>query len=439
MGETTPYRVAMSRHASRAVCSILSISNNDSTCNNTRNNSVCSILSNQSHNDNTCNNDNNTYVNNNNLYPKLPKQLNFTKELLINLSFNSLIKERNQIAKKCRNSSIDTINFEKLHNANVYVCEEKKFNKNKKKCFKYYNESYMLFEKALIYTIQNSNNVIYDDDDDGDGEHNYNNNNNNSNKNNIIDYNIIAKDDSVAKRIFFKDLLTKCLFHAIKFVPDIDVNSVSNQILKLLENLSLELDMTKKENIIYIKHKKGILFGYLLSFSLRSIDYHNAIHYGQLSINEMGQLLNIIAHDNSAFPGYVMEYANSATNIAEAFYKVNDYNEVSIISNEIFFNLYLIIFLYFYVIFQAITWFNVALTNIHALYQNYGGDERIISSKISNLYLNIAFINEKNDNIEESERYLLLFNNQNNHNSNDNNDIKLKVELIKNNIKKKKQ
>jgi hypothetical protein len=86
-----------------------------------------------------------------------------------------------------------------------------------------------------------------------------------------------------------------------------------------LHLLSESLDMSDVNNQKYIRHKKGILFSALASFSLKEKQYGIAINHAYAALDEIGAILTGMFDSDPDFSGFVLEYIEIVSTLTEAF------------------------------------------------------------------------------------------------------------------------
>ena len=339
MGETHPYRLAVMKHASASLCS------NYNT--NTDIDSNTDIFT-----DTKINIKSDDYK----------VRLKFSKNLLRKLARDALLAKRAELLSLCKSEnglenkpSMD--DFQKLHEATVDVCDDRRqyLSDSRKKCLS-------LFEE--IYQVNSIQTQIYTS----------------------VDVNIHGGMEKEAtkdreKLVFHYDQMTKILFDLVYFSDASSILQASTRFQEGLDSLAALVDLRRKENIIYIEHKRAILFGYLARHHQRMSNWTGVVEHATIAVDVMGSVLHQVDQDAPDFSGFLLQYIESCTQLARAYEALEAYPE-------------------------GLHWANLARVNAQSLFKEYPGEERLMIEQQGRLYLLEASLLEHMQRTSEA-RHLL--------------------------------
>ena len=356
MGETHPYRLAVMKHASASLCSNYKTNINTIT-------------------------DTETNTNTNNHKVKLK----FSKRLLRKLASEALMSKRTELLALCKSGSgsdngseheheikPSMEDFQKLHEATVDVCDDRRqyLSGSREKCLVLFEEIYqvnLLQTQMEMTPMQTSVNV---------------------NVNGVIE-NEATKDTITGtdvaldreKLVFHHDQMTKVLFDLVYFSDAASILQASIRFLEGLNSLATLVDLRHKENMVYIEHKRAILFGYLARHHQKLSNWTGVVEHSTIAIDIMGSILHQVDQDAPDFSGFLLQYIESCTQLARAYEAQEAYPE-------------------------GLHWANLARVNAQSLFKEYPGEERLMIEQQGRLYLLEASLLEHMQRTSEARQLL---------------------------------
>ena len=291
----------------------------------------------------------------------LPKQLGFTRELLVSIAKESILQDRHDTLDACRRSPplADTTDnlFQALHEATTHACDDRRsyLSGNKSECKQMFMEVYEANELKLKELLGGDPKSLQ----------------------------ILAPSPAVLeKQIFLLNQMTKVRFDLIYFstLDEVDVSIEEFHIS--LRRLSNSMDMSMESNQRYIQHKRAILFGSLAQFSFKHKLYGAAVNHALAATDEMSTVLSAMGDTDPDFSGFVMEYIDSVVTLSHAFREVGEVRD-------------------------ALNWADIALRNARELYKSYIGEKRLIAQRLGSLFLDVAKLQEISDDLEGSIKTII--------------------------------
>ena len=264
MGELMPFRIATFNHSSHSICSTM-MSNNHSLI--------------------------------------FDNQLGFTREKLLSLAKYSINNERSKwIQESSQQQEIfNEKSFELMHEATANLCDDRRsyISSNRSECKELFREIYEINKNSFLSNLRSSNISII--------QH--------------IDENLSMPNRKHLneRKVFHLNQMTKIRFDLLYFSSPAERESDITLFQQDLYLLSESLDMSDVNNQKYIRHKKGILFSALASFSLKEKEYGIAINHAYAALDEIGAILTGMFDSDPDFSGFVLEYIEIVSTLTEAF------------------------------------------------------------------------------------------------------------------------
>jgi len=299
MGETHPYRVSTFEHASAAVCSWDPAEDG-----------------------------------------RVQRRLDFSRAVLIGLAKKSLWEDRERVLEQCaaaaevkeKTDAVDDMVFQTLHEATTHICDDRRpyVALTHSECRGLFQEVYHVNLGALEARDMAST--------------------------------ATASRMSNTDRVFFLDQMTKALYGIIYFSDDADKPEATQKFMRGLELLEQHIDMHRPENLVYVNHKRAILHSSLAQHGLERGDPSTARREAARAVELMEHILDHVARDAPDFPGFVLEYIESAASLAKAL-RVDDHLD------------------------DALHWVQVSRANAQVLYSSYSGEGRVIARNLADLHV----------------------------------------------------
>ena len=339
MGEMAPYRTAVARFASRAVCR----ARNQVLKNYEFKTKYAPVF----------------YIE-----KLLPHQLGFTRAELVSLARAALERERDRLFVACSADSTSEADFDRLHEAITNTCDDKRpyLSNTPQQC-----EDLLLREFNLTMLALNP---PADRRREG-GE-----------------VAAAAADPAPFNatstfRLYLADHMTKVLYDVVYFTPKKRKQQAAERMLQSLVELSSFVNMNYVANQRYTAHKRGLLHSQLATYYMHEGEWQAALSDGIKAIDELGAVMSMTDQDNPDFSGFLLEYIDTASKIAQILLKLTAYTD-------------------------AVEWAQTALHNADTLYQTYSGEERVMAQELAKLHLLLAETLIFTDQYDQGRRQLAL-------------------------------
>ena len=335
MGETTPFRAAVARHASH---------------------SLCEAAQRYSAEENKGRQGMYVIDDLELLFKKyLPFQYGFSQKTLVLLARQALSKEREERYAGAASAFASEKDFESLHAANSNSCDDKRkyLSSNHSECEQYFHEEYLLVKQAL----------------DSASDRNRNRNRNSGGVSSSLEQ--VAIEDALVfnmtsdYKLFLLDHMAKTLYDMVFFAPADRKRASAEKVQLALEGMREQVDMTNPVNQIYLDHKTALIHAQLSSYYFSEQQWESSLQDSVVAINALGRVLEKCQESNPDFPGYVLEYISCASRTAETFLRLQRYEE-------------------------SLEWAKTALRNAEVLYSTYRGEERVIAQDLARLHAIVA-------------------------------------------------
>lgn len=264
----------------------------------------------------------------------IPRQLGYTREILVHLARYSLQQEQSRLFQNFVSNGNHAIeqSFDSVHEATTNFCDDRRpyVSASREEC-------------DIMFT------AIKDQ------------------------LNIMLSNSSHEKKtvVHLLNQKAKVYFDLLYFSDESDILTRSEMFLENLQTLSRSIDMTTSYNQRYIRHKRGIFYGAMASFSYKNSEWGSAINNALASLDEMGVLLNSLDEVDADFSGFFLEYMKTVSLLSAAYKEVG---EISV----------------------ALDWAKLALSNGRHFYENYNGEERLIGKQLGSLFIAVAALQEIN-------------------------------------------
>ena len=121
----------------------------------------------------------------------------------------------------------------------------------------------------------------------------------------------------------------------------------------------------------------------LSTFYLQANDWESALADGIKAIDELGAVMAITMDSDPDFSGFVIEYIECASKMAEILLQLHGYSD-------------------------AAEWAETALTNAKTLYENYSGEKRVMAQELARLHLLVAETMVRLGDYDKAKRYITL-------------------------------
>jgi hypothetical protein len=308
----------------------------------------------------------------------VPHQLGFSREKLVQLSRDAILAEMKERYRRAASPLAKEDDFHRLHAANTNACDDKRpyLSSSALECEGFFNDEYELV-KATLHRVSGSGRGKDRDQDEaevevevevevgGKGRRQRSSDNDDVTSSSTGTGTGSNTNSSSSFRLFLMDHMAKTLHDTIFFAPLERKGAAAAKALSALEALREEVDMHNPVNRVYFEHKKALVHNQLAAFHFNRGDWPACLDGTQVAINAMTEVLSLCEEKSPDFPGYVLEYVDSAARAAEAFSRLQQYEE-------------------------ALDWAQAALKNAEVLFSTYRGEERVIAQDLARLHSLVA-------------------------------------------------
>lgn len=348
MGETTPYRAAVARHASETTCKAYSVS---------KEHAASEAIDLHRFYD---------------LY--VPRQLDFSRDRLVQLAKGALAEERMEQYRRAASPLAKEVDVQRLHAANTNACDDKRpyLSNNQSECEGFFREEYRLIRAALRKqgSAVGQHDAESEDDSDNDEAHGGTANDDAFSEDGLIRGAVEASERHAMNhssdfRMFLLDHLAKTLYNVVFFSPRDRKRESADRVLRVLKSMESEVDTQNPVNRIYLLHKGALIHSQLASYYFSIEEWELSLEDNKVAINAITDVLAICEEKSPDFAGYVLEYIDSASLTSETFFRLKEHKE-------------------------ALEWAQAALNNAQTLFSTFRGEERVIARDLARLHLLVA-------------------------------------------------
>lgn len=343
MGETVPYRAAVASHASSITCAAYGQYQGDLGPTSSLGEVAIDLQ----------------------LFYRsyLPPQLDFSQARLVQLARGALAAEREEQHRRAASPLAKEVDIQRLHAANTNACDDKRpyLSNSNSECEDFFQAEYELIRAALktqsSMVGQEDGGDRQDEEVDMDGA--------------AVPPIQQAVDDMVTTnrsstyKMFLMDHLAKTLYNVVFFSPKERKRESATKVLGVLQSMKHEVNMDNPINQIYLLHKEALIHSQLASYYFSIEEWEESLNDNRVTINAITDVLAICEEKSPDFAGYVLEYIDSASQISETFFRLQQYEE-------------------------ALEWAQAALRNAEVLFNTYRGEERVIARDLARLHSLVA-------------------------------------------------
>ena len=338
MGEMAPYRSAVARFASRSVCRA-------------RNEVI-------KHGGFAAKQVPVSY-----LEKLLPPQLGFSQKELVSLARAALEEERDSRFLACSEGATTEADFDRLHEAIANTCDDKRpyLSNTPQECEDLLLRELHMTMRALAPSAQSSPGLKADP----------------------VAVDSASFNTSSSYRLYLADHMTKVLYDVVYFTPKERKKQAAERMLLSLVELSSFVNMDHMANRRYTAHKRGLLHSQLTAFYMREGEWQLALSDGIKAIDEFGAVMQMTEQENPDFSGFLLEYIDTASKVAEILLKLTAYAD-------------------------AADWAQTALHNADTHFQTYSGEERVMAQKLAKQHMLYAETLIYTNQYDEARKQLTL-------------------------------